>query len=78
MSASLEQPNPLGELSLLPASASTLLISYAGDISMAYSFSMAVEWLTTAEVAELSGYHVIYLRQLIRDSNIKARKFGPL
>lgn len=39
---------------------------------------MAEEWLTTAQAAELSGYHVIYLRQLIRDGRVEARKFGPL
>ncbi len=39
---------------------------------------MAEEWLITAEGAELSGYHVIVLRQLIRDSHIASRKFGPL
>ena len=49
------------------------MISYAGDISLVYDISMAEEWLTTAEVAELSGYHVIYLPQLIRDNNIEAR-----
>lgn len=39
---------------------------------------MAEVWLTTAKAAELSGYHIIYLRQLIRDGAIQARKFGPL
>ncbi len=39
---------------------------------------MAEEWLTTAEAAELSGYHVIYPRHLIRDGRIDAKKFGPL
>ncbi len=39
---------------------------------------MVEKWLTTAEAAEQSGYHVIYLRQLIRDGAVQARKFGPL
>jgi excisionase family DNA binding protein len=39
---------------------------------------MAEDWLTTVEAAEISGYHVIYLRQLIRDGKIEARKFGPV
>ena len=36
------------------------------------------EWLTTDQAAELSGYHPTYLRWLIRQGEIPARKFGPL
>jgi len=37
---------------------------------------MTEEWLTTAEAAELSGYHPEYVRELIRDGKIEGRKFG--
>jgi len=33
-------------------------------------------WLTTREAAELSGYHVNYMRRLIRGGRIKAEKKG--
>jgi excisionase family DNA binding protein len=36
------------------------------------------EWITTKEAAELSGYNVQYVRRLIRNGRIDARKFGPL
>ena len=32
------------------------------------------EWLTTGEAAELSRYHVNYLRKLIRRGDIRGRK----
>lgn len=32
------------------------------------------EWITTQQAADLSGYHVNYLRKLIRAGAIKARK----
>jgi excisionase family DNA binding protein len=34
------------------------------------------EWLTTAEAAELTGYHVKYVRRLVREGKIAARKRG--
>ncbi len=34
------------------------------------------EWITTAEAADLSGYTADYIRELIRDGRIAARKFG--
>jgi excisionase family DNA binding protein len=34
------------------------------------------EWITTPEAARLSGYHVNYLRQIIRQGKIKAEKKG--
>ena len=37
---------------------------------------MAEEWLTTAEAAELSGYHPERIRELVRDGRINGRKFG--
>ena len=39
---------------------------------------MPEDWLTTQEAAELSGYHVNYIRQLIKADKIEARKFGPV
>ena len=36
------------------------------------------EWITTAEAVKLSGYHAVYLRELIRIGKIKAQKFGPV
>jgi len=34
------------------------------------------EWLTVNEAAEISGYHPEYIRRLIRDREIEARKFS--
>ena len=34
------------------------------------------EWITTAEAAQLSGYHVNHIRRLIRAGEIRAQKFG--
>jgi excisionase family DNA binding protein len=39
---------------------------------------MADDWITTNEAADLSGYHLVYLRTLIREGRIEARKFGPV
>ncbi len=36
------------------------------------------DWITTQEAAELSGYHVNYLRWLIREERIKARRISFL
>jgi hypothetical protein len=36
------------------------------------------DWITTKRAAELSGYHPVYLRDLIRAGKIKGRKFGPV
>jgi excisionase family DNA binding protein len=36
------------------------------------------DWITTNEAADLSGYHVNYIRQLIRRGAIHARKFGTI
>lgn len=38
---------------------------------------MAEEWITTADAAEMSGYHVNYIRYLVRLGDVQARKFGP-
>jgi excisionase family DNA binding protein len=35
------------------------------------------DWITTDEAAQISGYHPVYLRDLIRAGKIKAQKFGP-
>ena len=37
---------------------------------------MPDEWITTADAAELSGYHPEHVRWLVRQGRIKARKFG--
>ena len=34
------------------------------------------EWLTVNEAAKLSGYNPDYIRELIRQGKIKARKFS--
>jgi excisionase family DNA binding protein len=34
------------------------------------------EWLDVNEAAELSGYHPEYIRRLIRDGEIEAKKFS--
>jgi excisionase family DNA binding protein len=36
------------------------------------------EWLTVQEAATLTGYHAEYLRLLIREGKVAARKFGPV
>jgi hypothetical protein len=36
------------------------------------------DWITTQQAAELSGYHVNYLRWLIRDKRVQARKVSIL
>jgi len=36
------------------------------------------DWITTQEAAEISGYHVNYLRWLIREKRIKAKKISFL
>jgi excisionase family DNA binding protein len=39
---------------------------------------MADDWITTADAAEMSGYHVNHIRRLIRAGDIEARKFGTI
>ncbi len=34
------------------------------------------EWLTTEEAAELSGYHVNYIRKLLQTGKLTGRKWG--
>ena len=36
------------------------------------------DWITTKEAVKLSGYHPVYLRQLIRNGKIKAQKFSEV
>jgi hypothetical protein len=33
-------------------------------------------WITTEEASQISGYHVVYLRHLIRSGQVKAEKKG--
>lgn len=37
---------------------------------------MADDWITTHEAVEISNYHPIYLRTLLREQRIRSRKFG--
>ena len=37
---------------------------------------MSIEWITTQEAAQLSGYHPERIRELIREQKIKAVKKG--
>ena len=36
------------------------------------------DWITTAEAVKLSGYHPDHIRELLRESKVKARKFGQV
>lgn len=36
------------------------------------------EWMTVKEAAKLTGYHAEYLRILIREGKLNARKFGTV
>ena len=37
---------------------------------------MAQDWITTAEAVTLSGYHVNYIRYLIKSDKVKGQKWG--
>ena len=37
---------------------------------------MADEWITTTEAANISGYHIEYIRHLTRNGLIDAKKWG--
>jgi excisionase family DNA binding protein len=39
---------------------------------------MPEEWLTVKDAAALAGYNEEYVRRLIRQGKVKARKFGPV
>lgn len=39
---------------------------------------MSVEWITTNEAADLSGYHPDYVRKLLQTDRVNGRKFGPV
>lgn len=36
------------------------------------------EWISVTEAASLSGYHPVYLRDLLRAGKVKARKFATV
>ena len=36
------------------------------------------EWITAKEAADASGYHVNYIRRLIHQNKVGARKAGPM
>lgn len=37
---------------------------------------MLDDWLSTTEAAQISGYHIEYIRRLVRRGQISARKWG--
>lgn len=37
---------------------------------------MSEDWLTTKQASELSGYHLVYIRDLIRAGQVDGRKWG--
>ena len=37
---------------------------------------MAEEWITTAEAADLSGYHPNHIRRLLKQGSVDGRKWG--
>ena len=41
-----------------------------------YPMNMQSDWLTTAAVVELSGYHPERLRELLRAGKVRAQKWG--
>jgi excisionase family DNA binding protein len=34
------------------------------------------EWITTKEAAELTGYHTVHVRRLLREGRVEGKKFG--
>ena len=38
--------------------------------------SNPTEWVTTIEAAELTGYHAVHIRRLVKDGYVRGRKFG--
>jgi len=38
----------------------------------------SIDWITTKDACEISGYHPDHLRVLIRSGKIQAKKFGPV
>jgi excisionase family DNA binding protein len=39
---------------------------------------MTDELITTAEAADISGYHPEYIRSLLKEGRIEGNKFGPI
>jgi len=39
---------------------------------------MTDQWITTTEAAQISGYHPERIRELLRENQIKGRKFGTI
>ena len=37
---------------------------------------MSEEWLTTQQAADLTGYHMVYIRDLVRAGQLEGRKWG--
>lgn len=38
--------------------------------------SMAEDWLTVAQAAEVSGYHIVHIRRLLLSGAVSGRKWG--
>jgi hypothetical protein len=38
--------------------------------------SMAEDWLTVAQAAAVSGYHIIHIRRLLLSGAVRGRKWG--
>jgi excisionase family DNA binding protein len=34
------------------------------------------DWITTAKAADITGYHVVHIRRLVREGQIVGKKFG--
>jgi hypothetical protein len=39
---------------------------------------MVDNWITTSQAADLSGYHPIYLLELLKSGKVRGQKFGPI
>ena len=46
------------------------------SMNVSKSMGEIINWLTTKEAAEYSGYHYEHIRRLIRAGEISARKWG--
>ena len=48
----------------------------AGNGHISADWATMPEWITAEEAAELSGYHVNYIRRLMRQQKVTGRKAG--
>mgnify|MGYP003380162440 CR=1 FL=1 len=47
-----------------------------GNTPKAIDWATLADWITAEEAAELSGYHVNYIRRLMRAHKVNGRKAG--